>query len=63
MTHPDGRFRHASGEDADGCLACFSDEYTDGVDVATIVQCQHPEPDPAEPELCAYCSHMIERVA
>lgn len=63
MTETDARYRHASGDDADGCLACFSDEYGEGIDVATILQCAHPEPDPADPEVCRWCSHTVERVA
>ena len=57
----DGKWRHASGDDVDGCLACWWDKYDDGN--AAPHPCTTPEPDPAETEACRWCSHTVERAA
>jgi hypothetical protein len=44
--------RHASGDDIDGCAACYQDG--DGS------SCYHPERDPEEPGVCRWCSHTVE---
>jgi len=61
----DGRYRHASGDDSAGCMACWGDQYDDGEwdDVSDIRPCTTPEPDPAETGRCRWCSHTVERAA
>ena len=60
----DGRYAHASGDDSEGCYQCW-DDWIDTTDAkpSVPVQCSHPEPDTADPELCRWCSHTIERMA
>lgn len=47
--------RHASGDDLEGCVACYLDE--DGS------RCFSPERDPEHPGLCRWCSHTVEAAA
>lgn len=63
MTHPDGRYRHASGEDEQGCVTCWIDQHDEGLTAPNIIPCTTPEPDPEEPGVCRWCSHTLERVA
>lgn len=63
MTETDGRWRHASGDDEDGCFTCFLDQMDEGLTTPNIRPCTTPEPDPLEPGLCRWCSHAVERVA
>lgn len=51
------RFRHASGDDEEGCLACWFDQEEQGVPVDAIRPCRQAEDDPREPGLCGLCSH------
>jgi hypothetical protein len=51
---------HASGQDADGCIACQVDALLEGVNPDTIAGCRCAEPDDDEPVLCKWCSHTIE---
>lgn len=53
-------YRHASGEDAEGCIACQVDELL--ANVEDFTGCRSAEPDGDEPELCAYCSHTVEPI-
>lgn len=63
MTHPDTRYRHASGDDEAGCVPCQVDQLLEGAPLADAVGCPAASPDDDEPELCAHCSHAVERVA
>lgn len=54
-------FRHASGDDEHGCLACWFDVMAADTDDLVRI-CRTPEPDPDEPDLCAICSHTVEPV-
>ena len=56
------RYRHASGDDGDGCLACWFDQEEQGIEVPEIRPCLAPEDDPDEPGLCRWCSHTVEPV-
>lgn len=62
MTETDGRYRHASGDDKDGCGACWSEA------VEALVNGDDPMPgcfDPGDDgEVhCPVCGHVTERVA
>lgn len=63
MTETDGRFRHASGDDEQGCVPCYSDQWEEGLTEPNIIPCTTPEPDPDEPGVCRFCSHTLERAA
>ena len=63
MTHTDGRYVHASGDDESGCVSCQVDALLDGEPMQDVLGCQDAAPDDAEPDLCRVCSHTIERVA
>lgn len=63
MTETDARYRHASGEDDAGCIACQVDALFEGATADDGPWCLDADPDPIEPELCAVCSHTVERVA
>ena len=63
MTHTDGRYAHASGDDEAGCVACQVDAPMDGEPLQDTTGCADATPDGDEPDLCAYCSHTIERLA
>ena len=60
MTETDARYAHAIGDDEDGCIACQVDDLLAD---ALVIGCKNAEPDGDEPELCAFCSHTIERLA
>jgi hypothetical protein len=54
-------YRHASGDDADGCSACVLDAVLEGLTPPDDIQgCTEPTPDPDEPEVCLVCSHTVE---
>ena len=63
MTETDGRWRHSSGDDDEGCLACWFDQDEQGLTAPNIRPCTTPEPDPDEPGVCRWCSHTVERAA
>lgn len=63
MTHPDTRYRHGSGDDEAGCLACQFDAVLDGKPLEDTTGCADATPDGDEPELCKFCSHTVERLA
>jgi len=54
------RYRHASGDDEDGCVACSEDV---SFELSGMDPCTQPEPDPAEPDLCRWCSHTVQEAA
>lgn len=51
------RYQHGSGDDIDGCLACFADDPTDDTS-----WCKEPMPDHDAPRYCTNCSHTVEEV-
>jgi len=53
------RYQHASGDDEDGCMPCWFDQEEQGIALADIRPCTTPEPDPAEPAVCRWCSHTV----
>lgn len=53
-------WEHGAGDDDDGCLACWNDQYEQGAEPENITACSTPEPDPLERGLCRWCSHAIE---
>lgn len=62
MSETDGRWRHASGDDEDGCIPCGDDDTMD-TGGALAPYCKDPLPDTDEPGVCAFCSHTVERAA
>lgn len=62
MTETDGRWRHASGDDYEGCVACWIDQDEEGLTAPNIRPCTTPEDDPDEPGVCRWCSHTAEPV-
>lgn len=59
----DGRWRHASGDDYEGCVACWIDQDEEGLTAPNIRPCTTPEDDPDDPGFCRWCSHTVERAA
>lgn len=62
MTETDGRWRHASGDDKDGCGACQTEA------VNALLNGDDPMPgcfDPGDDGdgFCPVCGHHTERVA
>ena len=53
-------WEHGGGDDDDGCLCCWNDQYEQGTEPENITACATPEPDPSEPGKCLWCSHSIE---
>ena len=55
-------FEHAGGDDPDGCLPCWNDQYEQDTEPENITACLTPTPDPAEPGVCQWCSHAVVAV-
>ena len=55
-------FRHSSGDDSDGCVACWLDNDECGLDPENNLPCKEPTEDPDEPGVCWVCSHGVEAV-
>lgn len=56
---PAVRYRHASGDDDEGCVSCWIDQADEGLTTSNIRPCTTPEDDPDEPGLCRWCSHTV----